>query len=165
MVEIARTAVKQLGINVTGNWNLLSTAAAGTTLNAFGPAIAAASAVQTGVIGGLTGSGSAVSGQAGFGNGNAGVGGTLSALERAGVSRTLAEPTLVAISGETASFQAGGEIPIVIQSCAGGICTPSVNYKATASSCASPRSSSRRAGSVCGSRPRSAKSTATTRTS
>jgi pilus assembly protein CpaC len=51
------------------------------------------------------------------------------------VSRVLAEPTLVAISGESASFLAGGEIPIVINSCAGGsggsvgICTPTVTYK------------------------------------
>ena len=129
VVEIARTAVKQLGINVTGNWNLLSTATAGAALNAFAPQFTAPAQVATGIIGGLTSGGSAISGQAGFGNGNAGVGGTLSALERAGVSRTLAEPTLVAISGETASFQAGGEIPIVINSCAAGICTPSVSYK------------------------------------
>ena len=33
------------------------------------------------------------------------------ALERNGVMRTLAEPTLVAISGENAKFLAGGEIP------------------------------------------------------
>ncbi len=37
---------------------------------------------------------------------------TLQAMERAGVIRTLAEPTLTAISGETANFLAGGEFPI-----------------------------------------------------
>jgi pilus assembly protein CpaC len=37
---------------------------------------------------------------------------TLQAFERAGVSRVLAEPTLTAISGESAKFTAGGEIPI-----------------------------------------------------
>lgn len=36
------------------------------------------------------------------------------ALEQNGVLRTLAEPTLTAISGETASFLAGGEFPIPI---------------------------------------------------
>lgn len=42
---------------------------------------------------------------------------TLDALERKGVITTLAEPTLVALSGETASFLAGGEFPIpVVQS-------------------------------------------------
>ena len=37
---------------------------------------------------------------------------TLRAMERAGVIRTLAEPNLTAISGETATFLAGGEFPI-----------------------------------------------------
>ncbi len=37
---------------------------------------------------------------------------TLQAMERAGVIRTLAEPTLTAISGESANFLAGGEFPI-----------------------------------------------------
>ncbi|MGI9382035.1 MAG: type II and III secretion system protein family protein [Methyloligellaceae bacterium] len=36
------------------------------------------------------------------------------ALEQDGIIRTLAEPTLTAISGETASFLAGGEFPIPI---------------------------------------------------
>lgn len=36
------------------------------------------------------------------------------ALEQDGVLRTLAEPTLTAISGETASFLAGGEFPIPV---------------------------------------------------
>jgi pilus assembly protein CpaC len=45
----------------------------------------------------------------------------LNALERKGVVTTLAEPTLVALSGETASFLAGGEFPIpVAQSGSGG---------------------------------------------
>jgi pilus assembly protein CpaC len=45
----------------------------------------------------------------------------LDTLERKGLSRTLAEPTLVALSGETASFLAGGEFPIpVAQSNSGG---------------------------------------------
>lgn len=45
----------------------------------------------------------------------------LDALERRGLSKTLAEPTLVALSGERASFLAGGEFPIpVIQSGGGG---------------------------------------------
>ena len=41
-----------------------------------------------------------------------GVSATLRAMERAGVIRTLAEPNLTAISGENASFVAGGEVPI-----------------------------------------------------
>ncbi|APL93763.1 type II and III secretion system protein family protein [Sphingobium indicum] len=45
----------------------------------------------------------------------------LDALERKGLATTLAEPTLIALSGETASFLAGGEFPIpVAQSNSGG---------------------------------------------
>jgi pilus assembly protein CpaC len=41
------------------------------------------------------------------------VNGILQALERDGLMRLLAEPTLTAISGESASFHAGGEMPVV----------------------------------------------------
>ncbi len=45
----------------------------------------------------------------------------LNALENKGYAKILAEPTLVALSGETASFLAGGEFPIpVVQSGTGG---------------------------------------------
>ncbi len=40
--------------------------------------------------------------------------GILNALETKGLSRTLAKPTLVALSGERASFLAGGEFPIPV---------------------------------------------------
>ena len=39
---------------------------------------------------------------------------TVQAFERSGVMRTLAEPKLTAISGETASFLAGGEFPVPV---------------------------------------------------
>jgi pilus assembly protein CpaC len=39
---------------------------------------------------------------------------TFNALERKGLVTTLAEPTLVALSGETASFLAGGEFPVPV---------------------------------------------------
>lgn len=49
---------------------------------------------------------------------------TLDALERNGIVTTLAEPTLIALSGETASFLAGGEFPIpVLQAIGGGVGT------------------------------------------
>jgi len=44
---------------------------------------------------------------------------TLDALERKGAVTTLAEPTLVALSGETASFLAGGEFPVPVAQSAG----------------------------------------------
>jgi len=59
---------------------------------------------------------------------------TLRAMERAGVIRTLAEPNLTAISGETAAFVAGGEFPIPAGlSCdttrSPPICQPQIDYK------------------------------------
>ncbi len=45
----------------------------------------------------------------------------IEALEEDGVIRTLAEPNLVAMSGETASFLAGGEFPIPVPSGQGDI--------------------------------------------
>jgi len=44
---------------------------------------------------------------------------TFNALERKGAITTLAEPTLVALSGETASFLAGGEFPIPVAQSSG----------------------------------------------
>ena len=38
----------------------------------------------------------------------------INALEQKGLARTLAEPNLVALSGDTASFLAGGEFPIPV---------------------------------------------------
>jgi pilus assembly protein CpaC len=49
-----------------------------------------------------------------FSIGNLNLSTTLDALERKGVITTLAEPTLVALSGETANFLAGGEFPVPI---------------------------------------------------
>lgn len=46
---------------------------------------------------------------------------TLNALERRGLSKTLAEPTLVALSGEKASFLAGGEFPIPVAQGGSGV--------------------------------------------
>lgn len=47
-----------------------------------------------------------------FGAGGLAVDVLIEALESKGMARTLAEPTVVAISGQSASFLAGGEIPI-----------------------------------------------------
>lgn len=50
----------------------------------------------------------------------------INALEQKGVARSLAEPNLVALSGDTASFLAGGEYPIPVAGTLGQI---SVDYK------------------------------------
>ena len=57
---------------------------------------------------------------------------TMRAMESAGVIRTLAEPNLTAISGESATFIAGGEFPIPAgYSCdpVTHVCTTQVTYK------------------------------------
>ena len=59
---------------------------------------------------------------------------TIRAFERNGVAKILAEPTVTAISGETAKFVAGGELPVPSgSSCstvgAGSACTPGVTFK------------------------------------
>ncbi len=94
VVEVGRSVLKQFGINTSGSW---SNANFGTAaVFPFSPKVQASGNSITGSI-----SGGGFSAQA-----------TLSVFERAGVSRTLAEPTLVAVSGESATFTAGGEIPV-----------------------------------------------------
>ena len=54
----------------------------------------------------------------------------ISALETKGLVRRLAEPDLVALSGDTASFLAGGEIPVpIVQSSSGTSPLITVEYK------------------------------------
>lgn len=54
----------------------------------------------------------------------------LEAMEKKGLVRTLAEPNLVALSGDTANFLAGGEFPIpVVQSSNGTVPTTTIEFK------------------------------------
>lgn len=62
----------------------------------------------------------------GFGAGGVEVGVLLEALESRGVVRSLAEPNLTALSGQQATFLAGGEYPVPVSNDDGGI---SVEYK------------------------------------
>jgi pilus assembly protein CpaC len=94
VAEVSRIALKQLGINSTGEWKLGNFRMTPNIDNPFSVNPQALSA--TAIAGGL-------------GNTN---NFTLRALERAGLSRTLAEPNLTAVSGESAKFTAGGEIPV-----------------------------------------------------
>src|SRR4030081_1800456 len=50
----------------------------------------------------------------------------LNALEQKGLARSLAEPNLVALSGDTASFLAGGEFPIPVP---GSLGVVTIDYK------------------------------------
>ena len=93
VAEVQRDVVKQLGIDLNASLGYGSAVVNFNTVNPFsatGQALSDSSIVGT------------------FRSVTA----TLRAMERAGVIRTLAEPTLTAISGETATFLAGGEFPI-----------------------------------------------------
>ena len=92
--EVSRKAIKQLGINSTGEWKLGNFSITPSIDNPFPLSPQQLSATAIG---------------AGIGNST---NFTLRALERAGLSRVLAEPTVTAISGETAKFTAGGEVPV-----------------------------------------------------
>ena len=95
IAEVQRLAVKQLGINTQGNWGSYGTSgitsALGTS-NLSGDYYKALGLSTSGTQGSL----SAI----------------LQAFERNGVGHILAEPNVTAISGESAKFTAGGEIPV-----------------------------------------------------
>ncbi len=98
VVEMQRSLIKQLGFDPSGFTSISN--------NLFE---ASASTIASGATAGLTGSLDRM-----FGGGDSGFRLSFQALERAGLVKTLAEPTLTAVSGETASFLAGGEFPIPI---------------------------------------------------
>ena len=115
--EIKRSALKRLGIGLlvgSDNGNFVGGSGGGASLT---PAPLTGSPVAK--IGAIADSfGVAARAFRAFG---ASFTATLDALERTGAVTTLAEPTLVALSGETASFLAGGEFPIpVVNSGSGG---------------------------------------------
>lgn len=62
-----------------------------------------------------------------YGNASEGILGVVSILENNGFAYTLAEPSLIAMSGQSASFLAGGEFPIPIPQ--GGAQTGSITIK------------------------------------
>jgi pilus assembly protein CpaC len=102
VAEVQRDIVKQLGIDLSGSLSSGQAVVDFTNGNPFpvlGQALVNSNAITATYRG---------------------VSATVRAMERAGVIRTLAEPTLTAISGETANFMAGGEFPIP----AGFTCDP-----------------------------------------
>jgi pilus assembly protein CpaC len=121
LAEVQRSIIKQLGIDLSASMTY------GTTVVKFNnnnPFTANSAPLVAGNA--LTGSfGSTPSVQA-----------TLRAMESAGVVRTLAEPNLTAISGESATFISGGEFPIpsgvTCQTTTGGgigQCVQTVSFK------------------------------------
>jgi pilus assembly protein CpaC len=94
VAEVERDVIKQLGINLSGSLG-------------YGTAVVNFNNTNPFTAYGQSLSGSSVSG------GWKSLTATLQAMEQAGVIHTLAEPNLTAISGETATFLAGGEFPVL----------------------------------------------------
>jgi len=114
--EIKRSALTQIGVN----WDVLSDHGKLAGVSGGGASLVPSPTTGEGVLthGAIIGSFGIISRAfRAFGD-NFNV--TLDALERKGAITTLAEPTLVAISGETASFLAGGEFPVPVVQSAGG---------------------------------------------
>jgi pilus assembly protein CpaC len=124
VAEVQRSIIKQLGIDLSASMNYGTAVVNFNNTNPFtannGPLVPG---------NGLT---SSALNKAGLPT----VSATLHAMESAGVVHTLAEPNLTAISGESATFIAGGEFPIptgvTCQTTTGGAignCVQTVAYK------------------------------------
>ena len=119
-VEISRTAGRELGVQ----WNRFG----GSSITNIGNrtnALPVTSATETaaGVLSGASPYGFLIARLVG---GGATTDVAINALEQKGIARSLAEPNLVALSGDTASFLAGGEYPIPV---AGSLGQITVAYK------------------------------------
>jgi pilus assembly protein CpaC len=110
VAEVQRDVVKQLGIDLNGSFNY---GTAVVNFNTENPFSASGSPLSLSQLQGVTPHITA----------------TLRAMERAGVIRTLAEPSLTAISGETANFLAGGEFPVVTGTSGPPNNVPTVEFK------------------------------------
>jgi pilus assembly protein CpaC len=146
VAEVQRSIMKQFGINLGAQINSGNFATALLTENAL-PLTAAAGLGKLPIPGLGTGSGAGclaggtlcswnqgpASGtygnsgfNGGFGSANNRMNYAMRMMERDGLIRTLAEPNLTAVSGETAKFLAGGEYPIPVVDASG---QQSVTYK------------------------------------
>jgi pilus assembly protein CpaC len=105
-VEASRTAGRELGIN----WNVIARNASAATGAFVGGGLGA---VPIALASGNTPFGLALGRIVGNG---VEVDAMINALEGKGLVRRLAEPNLIALSGDTASFLAGGEFPIPVAS-------------------------------------------------
>ena len=91
VIEVQRAVLKQLGVSLNGTWNQAGYGFNNTQAGSVNPIS------DLGAVGSLS---------AGR------ISAMVNAFERNGVAHTLAEPTVTAISGESAKFTAGGQIPI-----------------------------------------------------
>jgi pilus assembly protein CpaC len=131
-LEASREAGRQLGVNWNGN-NANGTRGVSTGLGGIsstGPNAAGIPVFQT--SGTLVGTASQPFGVflANVVNGGTNIEVLVTALETQGLVRRLAEPNLMALSGDTARFLAGGEFPVPIAATsANGLVTPTIEFK------------------------------------
>ena len=117
--EVRRDIVKQMGVDLSASMNYGTAVVNFNNSNpftAYGRSLVSENGAQV----------------AGIAKGLPTVQATVRAMESAGVMRTLAEPNLTAISGESATFIAGGEFPVPAgYSCdpTTHVCTTSISYK------------------------------------
>ena len=112
VVEMQREVLKQLGIDYAANGlDIFGAKVVGATLFPFSASGSVPSNLFTPMMSG--GTGTLTTPVVGGFNKAGTFGAQLQALERNGVSKTLAEPNLTAISGESAKFLVGGEFPII----------------------------------------------------
>jgi pilus assembly protein CpaC len=117
VAEVARSIIKQMGIDLSASMNYGTAVVNFSNANPF-------TAYGRSLVTNNTASAS-------FGS-TPSVQATLRAMESAGVVRTLAEPNLTAISGESATFIAGGEFPVPAgYSCdpTTHVCTTQISFK------------------------------------
>jgi pilus assembly protein CpaC len=117
VAEVQRDIIKQMGIDLSASLNYGTSVVNFNNSNPF-------TAYGRSLVGN-----NAVTGS--FGS-TPSVTATMRAMESAGVARTLAEPNLTAISGESATFIAGGEFPVPAgYSCdpTTHVCTTQISFK------------------------------------
>ncbi len=115
VAEMQRDAIRRIGVDLSNA--VLSKGEmtfAKVLQNGFPVTSSLALPAQAAAIGAapIVAAGTALQGS--WQSGNQSITGMIQALERAGVVRTLAEPNLTAVSGETAKFLAGGEFPVPV---------------------------------------------------
>ena len=122
IAEVQRSLLKQFGVNIGALVNSGNFSTAILSQNAL--PLTSAAGLGTLPLPGISGSALGLAnGVTNYTNsgidtlfsaGNTQMAGVLRALERDGLIRTLAEPNLTAVSGETAKFLAGGEYPVPV---------------------------------------------------
>ena len=129
VAEVKRTVLKQFGVDLKLEINANSLQTNIISNPVFGLGLP----VQPALRGSTAGVPSAGPGWGiGWTDGSTVIGANVRALEKQGLLRVLAEPTLSAISGETANFLAGGEFPVPVgNQCDAqtGLCQLRVEYK------------------------------------